>query len=105
MRSLAAVRTMRPSSGAQFNPAFALELEHHGTGVSHTTAVLGEGVADFRHSTVFIIGGNLNNNPDAAGAVAFVNFFNQGSGGFVGDASDGALNVDLWRQPRLFGVW
>ena len=83
------------AGGAQFNPAFALELEHHGTGVGHTTAVLGEGVADFRHSTVFVIGGNLNNNPDAAGAVAFVNFFNQGSGGFVGDASDGALNVDL----------
>ena len=80
---------------AQLNPALALELEHDRAWVGHAATVLGKGVADFGHGAVFVVGGDFDNDADTAWAVAFVNFFDQRGGGFVGDAGDGAFDVDF----------
>ena len=84
--------------------AFAGELEHDGAWVGHAAAVFVEGVADFGHGAVFVVGGDFDDDADAGGAVGFVGFFNEGRGGFVGDAGDGAFDVRLGhvREAGLF---
>ena len=77
------------------NEAFAGELEHNRTGIGHAATVFGESVADFGHGAVFIVGSNFDDDAGATRAVTFVSFLNKGSGRFISNASDSALDVDL----------
>ena len=74
----------------------ALFGEHPGdcTFGAEIATVLGEGVADFADSAIFVVGEDFDDEGDAAGAVSFVSDFLVGDAfEFTGAALDGSLDV------------
>src|SRR5215472_9633453 len=73
-----------------------LLVEHpgDGTGFGHVAAVLAEDVTDFADRAVAVVGVDLRQQGDTAGAVAFEHeFLIDGAGQFTGSTLDGTLDV------------
>ncbi len=84
--------------------SFLVEQIRNGAGCGHVASILAKSMANFADRAVAIVGVDLEQNGDAAGAVALeLKFFVGGAGEFAGAALDGALDVVLRHVLGLGG--
>ena len=77
------------------------KLVEDGGDVDESSAVFSEDGFDFGEGAVAVIGSDLDEDSEAAGAVGGVEFLGEGGGGFVSGAFDGAFDIIIWHIGGL----